>query len=611
MKYDLKTIINGVEVLDQASGENPSITNVELMDNATDGTLTFGSVALDKLTFTLLNGWKTAYDGDTVEFYVSPNEEEGQDTLSSMESAAEGLTSDEIIDEDNSLAKDETEEEGEDLTEEEETEAEAEEAELTQAIVTQVEGESLEAEEITTDESAEDEWIKVGTYFVYKQASTTDGIRLTCYDSMIFLNGNYTPENEEATVQEHFDAFKTACETDTGVPVEEFTFTDIYNKTITWDFTCSYRDALGYFAGIIGGYAGADENGEVGISYFLPTETILLKDELASYIETSSGEILLDGLTCNRSKTDGLTADEIETGSGQSVKWNNPFIDAEMLEDIFAAYRGVRYTGATVSAKWDTGIQSGTFVRIMTSNEAENWIKLRNASEETTDNADILAEMAQVGEYVFIGTQTVNFGSEAITTIKSLSQSETAKENELTSPWKSTMSDVKETTENYVDRQLVETTSQILQESESITLNLLTEYVTTEDMENYKEEVANTFSITKDGFSFDFDTIKTLVDGLSDEVATQNKYIHLEDGAVIIGDSQSPIKVKITNDSLTFTYSDEPVASFTNENLQVNNIVVEDKDGNVGQMRFGKWAIRPGKTIEGVGSNLNDVWIGG
>lgn len=438
MKYDVKTIINGVEIMDKAEPGKTSITGVALMNSVSGGALEIGSVAIDKLTLTLINPYKTAFDGDTVELWIAPDEDgDGTDRIGELEELIGAETEEESIDDaDIDVSVDEEEEEGEDMSEEELAESAAEEALLREKIVEQVDGESMENEEVTTDEAAEEAWKKVGTFFVYSQKSTSEGLQLVCFDSTIFLHGTYTPAKVTDTVQNHFNSFRTACQTETGVAVESFTFDGVYNKEITWDFSCSYRDALGYFAGLAGGFAHADENGEIGISFYLTDNTILLKEELMDYREESSGEIVIDGMSCNRSRTTNLTSDVIETGAGQSVSWTNPFVDENILEDIFSQYRGTRYIGAAVSCRWDLSLQAGDLIRIMSEAEYENWLRMRNAAESEEDDSSIRAEMATQGKIILIGTQTVKFAGEAITTIKSARAAETARENEMTSPWK-------------------------------------------------------------------------------------------------------------------------------------------------------------------------------
>mgnify|MGYP002562860869 CR=1 FL=1 len=149
-------------------------------------------------------------------------------------------------------------------------------------------------------------------------------------------------------------------------------------------------------------------------------------------------------------------------------------------------------------------------------------------------------------------------------------------------------------------------TSEILQTAENITMRIVSGYTSSDDFEEYKTQVEHLFSMSESGFAFQFNQLKKQVDGIDLNVSESSQLIRFENGVIIIGRSDSPIQAHFTNNSLEFRYNDEPVATFTNESLTVDNIVTNN------QIRFGSdWAIRPGSTIEGKGNNLNVVWIGG
>lgn len=149
-------------------------------------------------------------------------------------------------------------------------------------------------------------------------------------------------------------------------------------------------------------------------------------------------------------------------------------------------------------------------------------------------------------------------------------------------------------------------TSEILQTAENITMRIVSGYTSSDDFEEYKQQVENLFEASENGFEFQFNQLQQNINDVSQEIVERNQFIRLEEGNIIIGKSDSPIQAKFTNDSLEFLYNDQTVAKFTNEVLEVHNVSVEN------QIRFGSdWAIRPGSTIAGKGNNLNVVWIGG
>ena len=80
----------------------------------------------------------------------------------------------------------------------------------------------------------------------------------------------------------------------------------------------------------------------------------------------------------------------------------------------------------------------------------------------------------------------------------------------------------------------------------------------------------------------------------------------LVEGEIHIGKSDSLVTTIYTNDALEFRYNGQMVARFTNDLLEVRNISVDNQVAY-----FDQWAIRKGAYVDGVGYNLNDVWIGG
>ena len=152
-------------------------------------------------------------------------------------------------------------------------------------------------------------------------------------------------------------------------------------------------------------------------------------------------------------------------------------------------------------------------------------------------------------------------------------------------------------------------TTSILQTAENITMQIISGYTTSDDFEEYKQQVKNLFEASENGFEFQFNQLQESINAAGGEILEQKQFIRLEGGNVIIGNSESPVNAVFTNDSLRFLYNwDEKddiekytIAKFTNNALEVRDVAVEN------QVRFGSdWAIRPGR-----GGNLNDVWIGG
>lgn len=160
-----------------------------------------------------------------------------------------------------------------------------------------------------------------------------------------------------------------------------------------------------------------------------------------------------------------------------------------------------------------------------------------------------------------------------------------------------------------VSKELVETSSEILQTSENITMSILAGYTTTDDLEKYKQEIENTFNINEQGFAFQFAQMEEKLTELGNTVTTQNSYIRLENGEIIIGqtgETASPITTVYTNTGMEIRFNGVTVARYTDGVMEINNAYI----GN--QLAFWKqFAFRKGAYITDVGYNLNLVWIGG
>lgn len=128
------------------------------------------------------------------------------------------------------------------------------------------------------------------------------------------------------------------------------------------------------------------------------------------------------------------------------------------------------------------------------------------------------------------------------------------------------------------------------------------------DMESLRSDIEQITSVLIENgkVSFDFDTIKQLVDDATEEIERRNRYVHITEDATLgatitIGDSESGMVGRFTKTSLDFLSGDTVIASYGNDGLTTENITTNN------QLKFaGNWAIRPGAS-----GNLNDVWIGG
>lgn len=447
MQYRTKVIINGAEILDEQSETASSITNVKLTESCGQG-FQIGSTAASSLSFTMLKPYKESFDGDKVGLYILQANAEDETTSLQEELEEEVGTSTETlaISDDSTTADVETaetedpdEEGAEDMTDEEVAEAETEWNELGGSLYEFMNGEEVTDEDPGTETEEESiTWECIGAFYVYSQTNNTDGsVTLQCYDGFNLMNGTYTPSQKEGTFQVFYDDLRTQCAA-LGVTVDEADFTEGYNPTLTWDQVCSYRTAFGYLAGLQGGFGTFDGDDTLGISYYGYSDELLLVPDLLSYSLTSAGETEIDGVIC----TINLNQDTVGSGEdGQSLKFYNPFMTEEQANAILSQYRGVRYYGAAIKAKWDSDLLAGDLIRVMSAEEYKNYVAMMNSMANSSSmTADEILELKKqinsVGKSILISSQTISFtaGGETIAEITSYLPTESEKANAPLSP---------------------------------------------------------------------------------------------------------------------------------------------------------------------------------
>ena len=441
MKYKTKIKINGAELTDEQSSSASSITGVSLEASAGNG-FQVGNSAASALSVTILKPYKTSFDGDKVEFYILPDGEDDESLAEKLEEEVGSAEETEHVEDNDETDDIETEEvddgDGEEMTAEEESESEAEDDIEESNLFDTMNGEEVTGD-VTEEEAVPDpaDWELFGVFYAYKQTNNRDGsITLRCYDGFQLLHGDYVPAIKSGTIQQFYDDIRTQC-AEFGVTVDPEEFPEEENVTITWNQVCSFRQAIGYIAGLVGGYATFGDDDTLGIDYYAYNDRVLLLPELLDYKTTSAGETQIDGVVC----TVNLRGDTVESGDGgQSIKFYNPFATQQTVDSILEQYQGIRYIGANIKAKWDPSVRCGDLVRVMSEAEYRNYIAMgnafRNSGEMTAAEVlNLKKELNAVGRTILISSQRIEFGGgETLTEITSHLPTEAEKANAPTSP---------------------------------------------------------------------------------------------------------------------------------------------------------------------------------
>lgn len=123
---------------------------------------------------------------------------------------------------------------------------------------------------------------------------------------------------------------------------------------------------------------------------------------------------------------------------------------------------------------------------------------------------------------------------------------------------------------NILTNEVESLTSMINQVSDSITMGVLQEYATNDQV---TQAIGTLYTQLKDSFEFAFTTIETSINendaNTRQEFEEIRKYIRFEDGDIIIGQSDNELRLRIENDRITFYDNVNEVAYVSNHKLHI------------------------------------------
>ena len=426
MIYKPKIKVNGVEIeMGGGASTSPFLSCAELSDVVSKSGLEIGAAAASCLKVTITNPYKASFDGDKVELYISEIDDGETTTKERIEEEVGDTATTELIDTSEETYTDEPdEEEGEPLTGDEITEIETYSNELEELQIKFFEGEPMDIVDVETAGEEDPEWELFGTFYVRSQTSSADSVILSCYDNISRLNMQYSQAETAQTFAEHWATIKAEL-AEYDITLDDFESTDTTH--LQFLPLTTMRDALSLLTGYAGGFLACSPDGSLGISYYGYAGEILIRDDLLSISDTSSGEIVVDAVECEDAHGEIITAG----GGGQAVKMSNYLVAPEILESVIVPlYRGTRYAGGTLSCPWSRELVAGEFIRVMTAEEYRNYLMLLNSEEDTR------ALRSELGQVFIISSQTITFGGTATAVIYSACDSETAKAQYTQAPLK-------------------------------------------------------------------------------------------------------------------------------------------------------------------------------
>ena len=431
--------------------------------------------------------------------------------------------------------------------------------------------------------------VPLGKFYVTEIQTTNDfkNVTITAYDGFCKMTGTYATEiTGKTTLQAVYDDIKAQLFAEYGIvlktailPEYELDFSNIADLT--------YQQAIGYVAGCVGGFARFDRYGELEIATYTDTYVTVPREE--QYM--NGFKKLTDAPLSITSVSTGTKDNVIVRGDGSSgvaINFENPYITADMADDVYEAFNNFTYTPCQLKWRGNPAIQAGDIVHAIDSKgESHN---------------------------VLVMSQSIKVGGGLNQTIDCKGKSENV----------SKFSNNFETTSQKLDRVYKTLEQQIIKATEAITgsdggyvvfntdekTGHITEILV---MDNEDKALARNvwrwnyegFGHSDQGYNGPFTTAITADGKIVADFITTGKlnadvifvgnekmgdYIDIKDGVIKFGDDSNPMSLKLGNVEvdgtksyqLAFFSGKDRIAYFTNNSFEIENL-------DNGKVRFGNF----------------------
>ncbi len=196
------------------------------------------------------------------------------------------------------------------------------------------------------------EYVPCGVFYVDSLTINKDKISATCYDKMLSLEEEYTPNIAiPVTLTE---IMNDICQ-QKGIEFEG----ELPNITLSKSIKgYSYREMIGFIASFCGGNAKFNRLGKLVIQQYAQTGKIVNPDVCASF--EHKDVYTVSAIACKF----GDVANTRGDSSANCVNFTNPYVDDSNIDSIFNLLNGLTFTAANFKYKGDPSVDSGDLITI-------------------------------------------------------------------------------------------------------------------------------------------------------------------------------------------------------------------------------------------------------
>lgn len=233
-------------------------------------------------------------------------------------------------------------------------------------------------------DSGKFEYVPCGVYYVDSVTTNKDKVSATCYDKMVRLDDEYTPNIAiPVTLSE---IMNDICQ-QKGIEFEGQLPNIMINNSIKG---YSYREMVGFIASFCGGNAKFNRVGKLIIQQYAKTSKIVNPNVCAKFEEKEIYTV--SAIACKF----GDVANTRGDSSANCVNFTNPFVDDTNIDSIFNLLKGLTFTAASFKYKGDPSVDSGDLITINDIKGNSHVVLV--STQDFKFSGGLTSEIASIGE---------------------------------------------------------------------------------------------------------------------------------------------------------------------------------------------------------------------
>lgn len=226
------------------------------------------------------------------------------------------------------------------------------------------------------------EWIPLGKFYGTNAETNNDfkNLKLTAYDGFSKMTGAYNSGvSSETTLQALYTDLRSQLIANCGITLKAATLPEYTISNFPYIENITYAQAIGYVAGCLGGMARFDRNGELEIVWYNDIAYDITRNMqyMNGFRRYTNKQLTITSLNTGTQDNPIVYGDGV---NGTAINFENPYITAEMAEDIYSTVNNFIYTPGQVKWRGNPAIQAGDIVRVYDKDNAPHNVLVMSQS---------------------------------------------------------------------------------------------------------------------------------------------------------------------------------------------------------------------------------------